>query len=231
MYLRLPQDASREFLLPLRDVASLDKLRATLASNGVVFEPTVAPKLASYLMKWTAYLMETGRADTMRVQQGWTEDLKSFVVGTREITAGDERYCPPSPMSKGVVRHIHEKGNYEIWQQCVQMFNDPGYELHAFTVLCGFASPLMELSNVNGVTLSLYSEGPGTGKTGALYGALSIWGNPEQLSVYEGTGNGLVQRMITSKNIVYGLDEQGTSSPMSSPHFCTTLAQANQRFV
>ena len=218
MYLRLPQDASREFLLPLRDVASLDKLRATLASNGVVFEPTVAPKLASYLMKWTAYLMETGRADTMRVQQGWTEDLKSFVVGTREITASDERYCPPSPMSKGVVRHIHEKGNYEIWQQCIQMFNDPGYELHAFTVLCGFASPLMELSNVNGVTLSLYSEGPGTGKTGALYGALSIWGNPEQLSVYEGTGNGLVQRMITSKNIVYGLDEQGNlKSDVVSP--------------
>jgi hypothetical protein len=218
MYLRLPQDASREFLLPLRDVASLDKLRATLASNGVVFEPNVAPRLASYLMKWTAYLMETGRADTMRVQQGWTEDLKSFVIGTREITAGEERYCPPSPMSKGVVRHIHEKGNYEIWQQCIQMFNDPGYELHAFTVLCGFASPLMELSNVNGVTLSLYSEGPGTGKTGALYGALSIWGNPEQLSVYEGTGNGLVQRMITSKNIVYGLDEQGNlKSDVVSP--------------
>jgi uncharacterized protein (DUF927 family) len=71
----------------------------------------------------------------------------------------------------------------------------------------------MELSNVNGVTLSLYSEGPGTGKTGALYGALSIWGNPEQLSVYEGTSNGLVQRMITSKNIVYGLDEQGNLKP------------------
>ena len=91
MYLRLPRDASREFLLPLRDVASLDKLRSVLASNGVVFEPTVAPKLASYLMKWTAYLMETGRADTMRVQQGWTEDLKSFGIGTREINAGEER--------------------------------------------------------------------------------------------------------------------------------------------
>jgi len=33
------------------------------------------------------------------------------------------------------------------------------------------------------------------------------------LSVYEGTGNGLVQRMITSKNIVYGLDEQGNLKP------------------
>jgi hypothetical protein len=213
MFLRLPRDASREFLLPLRDVASLDKLRAVLASNGVVFEPVLAPKLASYLMKWTAYLMETGRADVMRVQQGWTEDLNSFLVGTREITAGEERYCPPSSLSKGVVRHIHEKGSYETWRQAVQMFGDPGYELHAFTVLCGLASPLMELSNVNGVTLSLYSEGPGTGKTGALYGALSIWGNPEQLSVYEGTSNGLVQRMITSKNIVYGLDEQGNLKP------------------
>ena len=210
MRVYLPQDKTREFLLPLRDVAAIDKLKVALASNGVVFEPVIAPRLASYLMKWTAYLMETGSADVMRVQQGWTEEQKSFVVGSTEyFPDGTERYCPPSPLSKGVVRHIKQRGSFEEWQKCAQMFNDPGYELHAFALLCGFASPLMEVTNVNGVTLSLYSEGPGTGKTGALNGALSIWGDPEALGVYEGTSNGLMQRMITSKNLPFGLDEQG----------------------
>lgn len=213
MKLFLPLDNSREFLLPLKDVASLDKLKTALASNGVVFEPTIAPRLASYLMRWSAYLIETQKADIMRMQQGWTEDMTGFVIGTKEITHRGVNYCPPSPMAKNVVRNLGPQGSFDIWRECIQLFNDPGYELHAFTVLCGFASPLMELTNVNGVTLSLYSEGPGTGKTGALYGALSIWGKPDALSVFDATGNALISRMITCKNLPFGMDEQGNLEP------------------
>ena len=91
------------------------------------------------------------------------------------------------------------------------MFNDPGYEWHALALLSGLASPLMELTNVNGVTLSLYSSGPGTGKTGAMYAASSVWGNPKALAVFEATPNALIQRMITLKNIVFTLDEQSNN--------------------
>lgn len=213
MKVYLPLDKSREFLLPLKDVAALDKLKTALASNGVVFEPNSAARLSSYLMRWTAYLIETQKADIMRMQQGWTEDMSGFVIGTKEITAHEVRHCPPSPMAKNVVKSLGPHGDYEAWKNCIRMFNDPGYELHAFTVLCGFASPLMELTNVNGVTLSLYSEGPGTGKTGALYGALSVWGKPDALSVFDATGNALISRMITSKNLPFGMDEQGNLEP------------------
>lgn len=213
MKLFLPLDNSREFLLPLKDVAAIDRLKSALASSGVVFEPMIAPRLASYLMRWSAYLIETQKADIMRMQQGWTEDMSGFVVGTSEITPMETRYCPPSPAAKNVVKQMGASGSYDTWKRCIQMFNDPGYELHAFTVLCGFASPLMELTNVNGVTLSLYSEDPGTGKTGALYGALSIWGKPDTLSVFDSTPNALISRMITSKNLPFGLDEQGNMEP------------------
>jgi hypothetical protein len=160
----------------------------------------------------------------MRVQQGWTEDQESFVLGTQEFTRSEVRYSPTSPLSKNVVRNIRTAGDFETWKRCIQMFNDPGYELHAFAILCGFASPLMEVTNVNGVTLSLYSEGPGTGKTGALYGALSIWGKPDTLSVYDATGNGLIQRMITSKNLPYGLDEQGDLDPKLVSHLIYNIS-------
>lgn len=213
MRLYLPLDDSREFLLPLKDVASLERLKTVLATNGVVFEPTHAQKLASYLMRWSMYLIETQKADIMRVQQGWTEERDAFILGTQEITKYGERHCPPSPMAKNVVRYMKPEGSYDVWRRCIQMFNDPGYELHAFTVLCGFASPLMELTNVNGVTLSLYSNEPGTGKTGALYGALSAWGKPDALSVFDATPNALISRMITSKNLPFGLDEQGNLEP------------------
>jgi uncharacterized protein (DUF927 family) len=207
MRLVLPHDATREFLLPLKDVTTPDKLKAILASNSVTFEPTHAPRLASYLMKWASYLIQTKRADIMRIQQGWTEDHKSFVLGTSEIFANEIRHCPPSPMAKNIVRYVKQAGTFEQWLKSARLFNDPGYEFHAFAMLCGFATPIMEFTNVNGIVLSLYGES-GTGKTGALYGAMSIWGNPESLTVNDATPNALTQRMITSKNITFGLDEQ-----------------------
>lgn len=207
MRLALPHDKDREFLLPLKDVTSLDRLKAILASNSVTFEPASGPRLASYLMKWASYLVQTKRADIMRVQQGWTEDHESFVLGTDEIFANEIRHCPPSPMAKNVVRHIKPSGDLQTWLRCARMLNDPGYEHHAFTLLCGFATPLMEFTNVNGVVLSLYGDS-GAGKTAALYAAMSIWGNPESLTVNDATPNALTQRMITSKNITFGLDEQ-----------------------
>lgn len=209
MRLVLPKDPLREFLLPMRDVTAVDKLKAKLSEHGVTYEPAHAPRIASYLTKWMTYLINTQQADIMRIQQGWTENCKSFVLGTSEyLSNGDIQHCPASPMAKNIVRHIKSAGSYDEWKRCVQMFNDPGYEWHAFSVLCGFASPLMELTNVNGATLSLFSEGPGTGKTGALYANLSIWGKPDSLAVNEATPNALNQRMITSKNIPFGLDEQ-----------------------
>lgn len=209
MRLILPKDPLREFLLPMRDVTAIDRLKAKLSENGVAYEPNHASRIASYLTKWMTYLINTQQADIMRIQQGWTENCKSFVLGTSEyLPNGDIQHCPASPMAKNIVKHIKSAGSYDIWKQCVQMLNDPGYEWHAFSVLCGFASPLMELTNVNGATLSLFSEGPGTGKTGALYANLSIWGKPDSLAVNEATPNALNQRMITSKNIPFGLDEQ-----------------------
>jgi hypothetical protein len=225
----MPMDETREFILPLRDVTAVDRLKAILSSNGVVYEPTLAPRLASYLMKWTSYLMHTQRADIMRIQQGWTEDHKSFVLGTHEYMAnGETRYCPPSPMAKNVVRNIKEGGTLEEWKKAIKLFNDPGYEFHAFAVLCGFATPLIEFTNVNGVILSLYGES-GNGKTGALYGALSIWGQPENLAVFDSTQNALMQRMVTSKNITFGLDEQSNQDGKIMSHVTYNISSGQPK--
>ena len=213
MVAELPRDGNKEFLLRIRDISAIDRLKTVLSNNSIPFEPNIAPKIASYLMKWVTYLANTKRASEMRMQQGWTDDkYESFVLGTNEYFAnGEIRHTPPTGRSRNVVRNIVQNGTLQGWQDCMKLFADPGYEWHAFSVLCGFASPLMEFTNVNGVILSLYGE-TGFGKTGALYGALSIYGHPERLSVYEATPNALITRMITCKNIVYGLDEQGNKA-------------------
>lgn len=207
MRLVLPHDATREFLMPLKDVTAPERMKSVLAANSVAFEPAYAPRIASYLMKWASYLIQTRRANIMRIQQGWTEEHESFVLGSTEFTATERRHCPPSPAARNIVKYIKEAGTLDAWKNAAKMFNDPGYEMHAFTMLCGFATPLIEFTNINGVVLSLYG-GSGTGKTGALYGAMSIWGQPEGLTINDATPNALNQRMISSKNITFGLDEQ-----------------------
>jgi hypothetical protein len=226
----LPHDGDREFLLPLRNVASFDKLKEFLTNNSVTFEPVLIPRIASYFMKWSTFLTSTKRADIMRIQQGWTSDEhKSFVLGTNEyFSDGEIRHCPPSPLAKNVVNNIKQGGTLEEWKRIMTLFNDPGYEWHAFTVLCGFASPLMEFTNVNGVILSLYGKS-GYGKTGALYGAMSIWGHPEKLSVFDGTQNALISRMITSKNITYGLDEQTNTDGKVVSHVAYNISSGQPK--
>ena len=226
----LPHDGVNEFLLPLRSVAATDKLKEALANNSVTFEPAQAPRIASYLMKWSTFLTNTKRADIMRVQQGWTSEThESFVLGTNEyMNTGEIRYCPPSPISKNVVRNIKEGGTLEGWKASMKLFNDPGYEWHAFAVLCGFASPLIEFTNINGVIFSLYGKS-GYGKTGALYGALSIWGHPENLSIFDATQNALINRMVTCKNILYGLDEQSNTDGKVVSHVAYNISSGQPK--
>lgn len=212
MKLILPRDGCREFLLPMKDVAALERLKTALATNGVVFEPQTASRLASYLMKWSTYLINTERADTMHLQQGWTENCKSFILGSTEYERTTTRNCPPSPLAKNVSRFVVQKGTFEDWRERINYLDSPGYERHAFMFLCGLASPLMEFANVNGITVC--ALGPnGTGKTGAIYAGVSAWGSPADLVISDYTENAGTQRMIGLKNLPFGLDEQSNMSP------------------
>ena len=229
MNVELPLEGIKEYFLPLKDVGSQEKLKIILLNNSVTFEPTSISKVQSYLVKWSTYLTSTKRADVMRIQQGWTENLESFVIGNDEYMAdGSVRHAPTSPMSKNVVKHLHASGSIQSWKEAVQMFNDPGYEWHAFTLLCGFGSVLMELTNVNGVTLSLAGP-PGCGKTGAMLGMSSIWGKPDALAVFDGTQNALIQRMITLKNIPFPLDEQSNADGKFMSHLIYNISSGQPK--
>ena len=128
MRVELPLDGHKEFIIKMRDVGALDRLKNILADNSIPFEPTNAPRIASYLMKWATFLTNAKRASIMRMQQGWTDDTyKSFVLGTNEYFAnGEIRHTPPTIRSRNVVRNIHTGGTLEEWSKTINMFGDPG---------------------------------------------------------------------------------------------------------
>lgn len=215
MRVHLPHDPVREFMLPMRSLYALDKFRDILTGQGILYNPNnqQGKYLMTYIYAWGEYLISKNKAEMMRNQMGWTEDNKAFVIGNKEITdTGEILNSPTSNLCRGIAKLITPAGDYNIWKQSVNKLNTPSLELHAFTMLTGFGSILMHNTSTSGITMSLTSSDSGSGKTGALYAALSIWGNPKQLSVIGSGGatdNGLVGRYLALHNMPFGLDEVG----------------------
>lgn len=209
-------DPMREFILPMSHVHANDLLKKDLSYNSVSFLPSHVTHLQNYLIKWNQYLMSKQKAEIMRMQMGWVEKNDAFVVGMTEIGQdGTEYPASASPMVRNISKLLKPAGTYEDWRKCVDYLNKPHYELHAFGLLCGFGSPLMFLTPTSGVCVSYTSTESGTGKTASMYSALSIWGNPKELSIVDGnaTDNAFVGRMLNLKNLPYGIDEATAADP------------------
>lgn len=219
MRLHLPNDAVREFLLPMQVVYAQDKLRQSMSSSGVFYEPKQIELIQSYLVKWGQWMVFKYKADIMRMQMGWTEEPtspnwknRSFVIGYKEITKdGKELRSAASPLVRGIAKFLTPVGSYDLWKAAANELNRPELEIHAFTMLSGFGSVLMPYLSTSGMTISLLGRS-GSAKTGALYAGLSIFGNPKELSIFDATDNGMTGRYLGLKNILLGVDEVGNKA-------------------
>jgi hypothetical protein len=227
----LPNDPEREFLLPLKHVYAVDRFKETIASNGVLFNPgnKEIMYLMNYIITWGQYLMNKNSAEVMRMQMGWTPNRQSFVIGgTEYLRDGTDVSSPTSPLCRGIAKHLQPMGTYEAWQEAANKLNMPSLELHAFTMLAGMGSALMDYTSTSGVTLCLTGES-GAAKTGALYSALSVWGNPKDLSVLEATENGMTGRYLGLHNIPFGLDEVGNILPKTLSQLIHKISQGKSK--
>lgn len=222
MRLVLPHDSKREFLLPMKSVYAQDRFKEILSSNGVLYQPSDLDKIMNYIVKWGQYFVSNQEAEQMRQQMGWTASLEkedefndgAFVVGKREISKKGIKEVPISPYSRGAGKHLEKVGSFEKWKVAAQALNEPGFEMHAFGLLCGFGSPLMGFTSTSGVVISFQGKS-GNAKTGAMYAGLSVWGNPKELSVFDATDNAMIGRYLALKNIMLGVDETSNTKALA----------------
>jgi len=215
MRAHLPNDATREFMLPMKQIYAQEKFKEIMSSNGVLMNPigNGVQYLMTYVYKWGRYLIDTQSAEIMRTQMGWADkEHSAFVWGVKEFSRdGKTTDAPVSGLCKKVANLIRAEGSYAEWKASMEKLSNESMEIHAFALLCGFGSVLMNYTTTPGVTLGL-SGASGAAKTGAMYSALSVWGDPVGLSIHtdEGaTGNALVGRMLGLHNLPFGFDEIG----------------------
>jgi len=227
----LPNDPEREFLLPMSKVFAVEDLKRIISAQGVLFNTDAkgGQYLMNYIVKWGHYLTNKNAAEIMRMQMGWTLNQESFVVGESELLRdGKAVTSPTSPLCKSIAKHLMPSGSYETWKEAANKLTKPSLELHAFTLLTGFGSVLMNKTSTSGVTISLTGES-GAAKTGALYSCLSVWGNPKDLSVLEATSNGMTGRYLGLHNIPFGLDEVGNIIPKDLSQLIHKISQGKSK--
>jgi hypothetical protein len=206
---RLPKDPQREFPIPSKIFHATDKFRELLGQYEVSFPIEATQLVMKYITKWNDYLIDASTAANVRTQMGWTEEMDGFVIGASEYRkTGEIITTPAAPNVRNIAPLLRASGEYGMWRAAMDELNTPSLEPHAFAVFCGFGSPLMAYTTTPGVTVC-YTGRTGFGKSGALYAALSLFGQPRDLSLMDqsATENSLIGRYLVYKNILFGLDE------------------------
>jgi len=108
-----------------------------------------------------------------------------------------------------------QQGSSDSWRQHVGRYclDNP---LLIVGVCAALAAPLLHLCGVDGFGLDLYGASS-TGKTAALYPALSVWGEPNQLRhSWRATANGLEGTALAHNDALLALDEMGEVDPQEA---------------
>jgi hypothetical protein len=179
-----------------------------MAKEGVTAWGKALDKLMVYTTKWIDELQRTTTADEAHRQFGWAgDDMESFVLGDKLVTASSVDFNPSSSATAGLIDAFEPKGTREKNIDLLAFYDKPGFELHQYVVGIGFGSPLMALTGLNSMAVHLYG-GSGVGKTTAQMAALGIWGSPDDLmNKPEDTHNSRMLRGEVMHNIPLVSDE------------------------
>jgi hypothetical protein len=182
--LHLPQDGVKEFTLPYTAIGSKEEFRKTVSAKGIMTRKM--EQLMSYTMTWEKELSAKIAADKAHRQFGWTDStMKEFIIGNRKVTASSVEFNPPTSATVSLFPYFEPSGTIEAWKDNLKLWEGDRFTLQQFAFGMGFGSPLMEFFNTRCGTVAFYSKESGLGKTGLMYAAAGIWGDPSKLLMYE----------------------------------------------
>ena len=229
--LHLPKDGVRDFTVPLTAILAKDEFRKHFAAQGVA--AMNLDGIMEYVTKWVNHLQMQTTADDARTQYGWTGDdknPKSFVVGEQEIFADRVELNPVSGKTASTYAYFVPKGTLDGWKQAVEFLNQPNFELHQYMFGVAFGSPLMFFTPINGAMFHAYSKDTGLGKTTAMLAGASVWGNPDELVLFEkDTVNTKMNRAEVYRHLPLYLDEMTNTHPKDLSDFGYQLPSGKQR--
>lgn len=159
----------------------------------------------AFIKEYTYELIKRGKTTSYYDRMGWFGN--DFVMAGKKITP--QGMVPVRIQSSTSIAQMKpaEGGDATEWGKAVALLQDPKYTWHAFTVLAGLGSPLLELMGWQAAMVSLAGS-TGTGKTTAMEMTLSAFADPKHLMMAStATANAIGVQMPALKNLPFGVDE------------------------
>jgi len=203
-----PQDGVKEFAMPANDLMSIDKLKDKLGWHGVYGSKKQMESITAFLIASAKDLQHKQRTEIMRTQFGWTDDNAEFILGDKEITAEKISYSPPSSSTGSLATFMEPVGTLEDWQEVIKVYDQEGFEPHAFGFFTAFGAPLLKHLNLRGAIINLVNNTSGTGKSTILKACNSVYGHPDELMLqWKDTLNSMIHRLGIMNNLPVTIDE------------------------
>lgn len=228
------REGVQTFVVNMTDLTSPELFRKAMGVNDIFVLRKQADALMNYVGAWINRLQSPEHGVdfvNVHVQFGWTEDMKAFILGDREIRADKITVNPPSSRTAQYFPMFKKKGTLDGWKKVTEFYNRPNFEEHQYMFGLGFGSPLMAfIPNIAGAIYHLMSPDSGYGKTTGMYGGASIWGNPKKLVMRgKDTGNSAWNRAEIWKNLPLYIDEITNYEPKAASEFCYAAVDGEQK--
>lgn len=184
---------------------------------------------------------EEKKLQTRYDQYGWKANNTSFLYGKKLYTADGEFEVTGSKelevRNQWVGPGVNAKGDIsaygvERWTQAANSLFAAGCEAQSVALLASFAAPLMRFmaTDEGGAIISLVTRQSGTGKTTALAGASSVWGDRKGLSLTNDDNK--VTKWLTLGalgNLPLVHDEIQTRDPVAIRDFVVTFTNGRDK--
>ena len=205
--------------LPATCVWAKDSLLKELAKRNLGPLAGMQNEMCAFIQKWFEVARQQAAERHQHTHFGWQE-TGGFLIGDRLFKYGE---TVPTIASLGgdaeqmADGHAFDKsGSLNDWVDLIdKLYGGKGMEQYQFAIAASFGSPLMRFTLQKGVTMNMYSEASGVGKTSAAHAALSVWGRPDKLAITSGqmTMNSLFANLSTMNSLPVYVDENTKANP------------------
>lgn len=193
----------RRAILRQAHVHDMRSFVSWLADHNLIAAVPEVKLLVNFISQYTLKLLKSRGAREFHERLGWHRD--GFVVGNRTLTREGAREA--LVQSTSPIARITPQGDVEQWKEAIKPLGEKGRERYAFALLCGFASPILPLAEVQSAVVSLAGVS-GAGKTLAARAALSIFGQPQYLMQgATASQNSIEVQLSVQRHVPYLWDE------------------------
>lgn len=218
--------------------SSVIELNSALADNGFLVESkTKQAWLGAYMRAYAQLLQKHQASVELYDSFGWKDSYRRFVIGSTEFRYGDGVV---SSHEVGVSKTIAAKkydqtfstaGDIKTWVEWTKILDHPKLALHQIELARAFATPLLALTGLQGVSIGLLGKS-GRGKSTMQRWMASVYGIPNKVNTTANdTQMALVQRLGVWGNLPVGIDEATLIKPeiLSSLMYWITQGQDRNR--